>query len=157
VRRSSPTLHGSCSQVRRRRAPLVRHEVAQELERDRRREVADTKRAKREAKMSDRDAVREAVDVLWDIILRADNDQAVVMLLCSGRQWQDDANCYAHVLHCEFMGTSRNAVEVYLRRRVSEAFHGDRWLLFWRGRGTPSSMLGDRCSLDCGRSPQAWP
>jgi hypothetical protein len=82
--------------------------------------------------MSDRDAVREAVDVLWDIILRADNDQAVVMLLCSGRQWQDDANCYAHVLHCEFMGTSRNAVEVYLRRRVSEAVHGDRSLLFWQ-------------------------
>jgi hypothetical protein len=74
------------------RAPLRHHEVEQELERDRRLEVADAKRAKREAKMSDRDTVQEAVDVLWDTILRADNDQAVVTLLGSGRQWQDHAN-----------------------------------------------------------------
>jgi hypothetical protein len=72
--------------------------------------------------------------------LRADNDRAFVRLLGSGRQWQDDANCYAHVLHCEFMGTSRNTVEVDLRRRMWEAYHRDRLLLSGRDRGTASTV-----------------
>lgn len=46
------------------------------------------------AKVCDRGVVDEAVDVLWDAILRADHDQAVVRLIGSGRRWQDDADCY---------------------------------------------------------------